>query len=58
MNATPIGGSEVAPVNDDGELVIVDFKKLPSFEPLFLFKFLILHLGNKFKPILGDLISL
>ena len=57
MNELPIGGMLVAPDSLVGEDVIVDFKKLSTFAPLFFCKFLILHLGIKSEPIFGDLIS-
>ena len=40
-----------------GEAVVVDFRKLPTFEQLFLCKYLVLDFGNKLSLIFGDLIS-
>ena len=52
-----MGGILVAPGSLIGEDVIVVFKKLPTFAPLFLCKFLIFHLDYKQEPLFGYLIS-
>ena len=57
MNASPIGSKLFAPANPVGELVFVDFKKLPIFLSPFLLLYIPFHFCNKLVPVLGDLIS-
>ena len=51
-----MGGKFVAPEQLVGLFVMVDFKKIPTFESLFLLLHLKFHFCSKSLPIFGNLI--